>query len=125
MNYGDTYGRDVGAARRAARRCRRDDAASAYRWALFSPDGVCVVDVAAGAVDDARAAAPTAWPRLRDVGMTRHDGDPADGSVCVLVHRYLPARLGSARRCRTRNPAAGRFAAVGADAGGHRRARRR
>ncbi|MFR1638952.1 MAG: histidine kinase dimerization/phospho-acceptor domain-containing protein, partial [Eggerthellaceae bacterium] len=65
----------------------------AYRWALFSPDGAYAAgDVAAGAVDDARAAAFDGLAiEYETFGMTRYEPVTlADGSVCVLVYQYLP-----------------------------------
>ena len=66
---------------------------SAYRWALFSPDGAYAAgDVASGAVDDARAAAFDGLAiDYETFGMTRYEPVTlADGSVYVLVYQYLP-----------------------------------
>ena len=96
-NYGDTALDETSAQLAALPSADADaiDAAvpSAYRWALFSPDGAYAAgDVAAGAVDDARAAAFDGLAiDYETFGMTRYEPVTlADGSVCVLVYQYLP-----------------------------------
>ena len=96
-NYGDTALDETSAQLAALPSADADaiDAAvpSAYRWALFSPDGAYAAgDVASGAVDDARAAAFDGLAiDYETFGMTRYEPVTlADGSVCVLVYQYLP-----------------------------------
>ena len=96
-NYGDTALDETSARLGELTSADADaiDAAvpSAYRWALFSPDGAYAAgDVAAGAVDDARAAAFDGLAiDYETFGMTRYEPVTlADGSVCVLVYQYLP-----------------------------------
>lgn len=96
-NYGDTALDETSAQLAALPSADADaiDAAvpSAYRWALFSPDGAYEAgDVAAGAVGDARAAAFDGLAiGYETFGMTRYEPVTlADGSVCVLVYQYLP-----------------------------------